>query len=116
MAKKPTYEELAQQVADLEQEVAHLQHMPGYPQIVRGSPIPTFVIDSNHIITHCNRAFENLTAIAARDLIGTRKQWLAFYPSQRPVMADLIVDNASEEELTRYYGRNYWKSSVTEGG
>ncbi len=31
-------------------------------------------------------------------------------------MADLIVDDASEEELTRYYGRNYWKSSVTEGG
>jgi len=116
MAKKPTYEELAQQVADLEKQVADLQHMPGYPQIVRGSPIPTFVIDSNHIITHCNRAFENLTAIAARDLIGTRKQWLAFYPTQRPVMADLIVDNASEEELTRYYGRNYWKSSVTEGG
>ena len=31
-------------------------------------------------------------------------------------MADLIVDNASEEELTRYYGNNYWKSSVAEGG
>ena len=116
MAKKPTYAELAQKVADLEKQVADLQQLPDYPQIVRGSPIPTFVIDRNHIITHCNKAFENLTGIAAHDLIGTRKQWLAFYPAQRPVMADLIVDNASEEELTRYYGRNYWKSSVTEGG
>ena len=116
MAKKPTYEELAQQVADLAKQVANLKQLPDYPQIVRGSPIPTFVIDSRHIITHCNRAFENLTGIAAHELIGTRKQWLAFYPAQRPVMADLIVDNATEEELTRYYGRNYWKSSVTEGG
>jgi PAS domain S-box-containing protein len=116
MAKKPTYEELAQQVADLAKQVADLKQLPDYPQIVRGSPIPTFVIDSRHIITHCNRAFENLTGIAAHELIGTRKQWLAFYPAQRPVMADLIVDNASAEELTRYYGSNYWKSSVTEGG
>ena len=116
MAKKPTYDDLAQQVADLTKQVADLKQLPDYPQIVRGSPIPTFVIDSNHIITHCNKAFENLTGIAAHDLIGTRKQWLAFYPTKRPVMADLIVDNASEKELTRYYGRNYWKSSVTEGG
>jgi PAS domain S-box-containing protein len=116
MAKKPTYDDLAQQVADLTKQVADLKQQPDYPQIVRGSPIPTFVIDSNHIITHCNSAFENLTGNAAHELIGTRKQWMAFYPAQRPVMADLIVDNASAEELTRYYGRNYWKSSVTEGG
>jgi PAS domain S-box-containing protein len=116
MVKKPTYDDLAQQVADLTKQVAGLKQLPDYPQIVRGSPIPTFVIDGNHTITHCNKAFENLTGIAAHDLIGTRKQWLAFYPTKRPVMADLIVDSASEEELTRYYGRNYWKSSVTEGG
>ena len=89
MAKKPTYDDLAQQVADLSKQVNKLKQLPDYPQIVRGSPIPTFVIDSDHIITHCNKAFENLTGIAAHDLIGTRKQWLAFYPAQRPVMADL---------------------------
>ena len=116
MAKKPTYEELSQQVADLEKQIADLKHLPDDPQIVRGSSIPTFVINNKHIITHCNRAFENLIGVAAREVIGTRNQWLAFYPTQRPVMADLIVDHASEEELTRYYGRNYWKSPVTEGG
>jgi PAS domain S-box-containing protein len=116
MAKKPTYEELSQQVADLEKQIADLKNLPDDPQIVRGSSIPTFVIDNKHILTNCNRAFENLSGIPAREIIGTRNQWLAFYPTQRPVMADLIVDNASEEELTRYYGRNYWKSAVTEGG
>ena len=115
MTKKPTYAELAQQVADLEKQVADLKQLPDDPQIVQGSSIPTFVIDNRHIITHCNKAFENLIGVAAHEIIGTRKQWLAFYPAQRSVMADLIVDNASEEELTRYYGRNYWKSSVTEG-
>jgi PAS domain S-box-containing protein len=116
MAKKPTYQELSQRVTDLEKQVVELKQLPDDPQIVRGSSIPTFVIDTMHIITHCNRAFENLIGVAAHEIIGTRKQWLAFYPAQRPVMADLIVDNASEEELTRFYGRNYWKSSVTEGG
>ena len=31
-------------------------------------------------------------------------------------MADFIVDNAPEEELVKYYGGNFCKSSVIEGG
>jgi hypothetical protein len=61
MAKKPTYEELSQQVADLEKQIADLKNLPDDPQIVRGSSIPTFVIDNRHILTNCNRAFENLS-------------------------------------------------------
>ena len=87
-----------------------------HAQIIQGSPIPTFVIDSNHIITHCNKAFENLTGIPAKDVIGTRKQWLTFYSAERPVLADLIVDNAPEEEIAKYYGGQYQKSAVVEGG
>ena len=36
-----------------------------FSQIVQGLSIAAFVIDDNHRITHCNRAFENLTGIAA---------------------------------------------------
>ena len=84
-------------------------------QIVQGSPIPTFVIDDKHVMTHCNRAYENLTGIPAYKILGTRAQWMTFYASERPVMADFIVNRASEEEMTSYYGDKYRKSAVIDG-
>lgn len=83
-------------------------------RIVQGISIPTFAIDSNHIVTHCNRAFENLTGINAGEIVGTGKQWLAFYPARRPVLADLIVDGAPESEIARYYGASFRRSPVIE--
>ena len=85
-------------------------------QIVQGLTIAAFVIDRNHIVTHCNRALENLSGISASDLIGTSNQWKTFYPSRRPTLADLIVDNASEEVICSYYPDKYRKSAVIEGG
>ena len=124
MAGTPTYEELEQRVRELEKEAARRMKAEEalrlsekrLSQIVQGSPIPTFVIDSNHIMTHCNRAYENLTGIAASEVLGTGKQWLSFYSEARPVMADLIVENAPEKEIGRFYGDKYRRSAVTEGG
>jgi len=85
-------------------------------QIVQGLTISAFVIDQNHIVTHCNRALENLSGISASELIGTADQWKTFYPSRRPTLADLIVDNASEAVISSYYPGKYRKSAVIEGG
>jgi len=85
-------------------------------QIFQGSPMPTFVIDNNHLITHWNRACENLTGISSKEMIGTQQQWSAFYSTKRPVLADLIVDNSSEEEIDKYYKGKCRKSDVIEGG
>jgi PAS domain S-box-containing protein len=123
MVKKPTYAELAQKVNDLEREASQrkiaeetlLEREKELLQVLEGSPIPTIVINDKHIVTRCNRAFENLTGIAARDIIGSRNQWMTFYMQQRSIMADLIVDNAPEEEITRYYGDKYRKSAIIEG-
>jgi PAS domain S-box-containing protein len=84
-------------------------------QIVEGTSIPSFVINNNHIMTHCNRAFENLTGIKREVIIGTTGQWMSFYAEERPVMADFIVDRASEEEMARYYGDRCRKSPLIEG-
>ena len=83
-------------------------------QIVDGSSAPTFVIDREHIITHWNRACENLTGVSANEVVGTKRQWMAFYPEERPVMADLIVDSVPEDEVARYYGGKYVKSALIE--
>ena len=68
-------------------------------QIISGSPVPTFVIDNNHIVTHFNKACESLTNIKAKDIIGTKDQWKAFYKKERPVMADFILDGASDNSI-----------------
>jgi PAS domain S-box-containing protein len=84
-------------------------------QIVQGLSIAAFVIDENHVITHCNRAFENLTGFSAEALVGTKNQWKTFYPRERPILADFIVDGASEEKIASYYAGKYRKSSLIEG-
>jgi len=123
MDRKPTYEELERRVRSLEAENSKLTTAREsfiadeklFSQIVEGTPIATFVIDKTHHITHCNRAWENLTGIPASKLVGTRNHWQTFYSKRRPVMADLIVDNAPEEEFARFYRGKYRKSSVIEG-
>ncbi len=85
-------------------------------QILRGSPIPTFVIDTNHTVTHCNPAFEKLSGLSGKDIIGTNNQWLAFYPAARPVLADFIVDEATEETIRLYYGDKCRRSPLVDGG
>ena len=85
-------------------------------QIINGSTIPTFVIDSNHIVTHWNKACERLTGYTADKMVGTDGQWQPFRSKKRPTMADLILDGLNEEDLWRHYGTRWDKSNLIEGG
>jgi two-component system cell cycle sensor histidine kinase/response regulator CckA len=123
MAEKPTYEELEQRVRELEKEVMKYKEMElalrnskkKLTQAVEGNLIPTFIIDNNHFITHWNKACESLTGISAAEIVGTRKAWSAFYAEERPLLADLIVHEATEKEIARYYEGKYNKSILTKG-
>jgi PAS domain S-box-containing protein len=84
-------------------------------QIIQGSTIPTFVINQHHIITNWNRALENLTGSSAGQMIGTNHQWSPFYASERPTMADVILDQSHEEEIKRLYGTTWRKSALIDG-
>ena len=84
-------------------------------QIVDGSSVPTFVIDREHRVTHWNRACEVVTGVAARDMIGSREQWRAFYASERPVMADLILSGAIEQDVDRFYHGKFHPSALIRG-
>lgn len=72
-------------------------------QIIQGSSVATIVIDAERIVTHWNKACERLTGIPAHDMIGTRRQWSAFYRAERLILAGLIVNEASEEEIGEHY-------------
>ncbi|MEN9484589.1 MAG: hypothetical protein RJB37_2469, partial [Pseudomonadota bacterium] len=61
-------------------------------RILDGSPVPTFVIDSSHVIVYWNEALARMSGVPAAEVLGTHHQWRAFYPAHRPVLADLVVD------------------------
>jgi PAS domain S-box-containing protein len=84
-------------------------------QIVNGSTIPTFVINQDHIVTHWNRACENLTGYSAAELVGTTNQWKPFRKKMRPTMADLILDGVDEEDVWSFYETRWKKSELITG-
>lgn len=66
-------------------------------QIVNSSPIATFVMDNNHVITHWNSAAERITGVSVFKVLGQTEGWMAFYDRKRPLLADLIIDNDFDE-------------------
>jgi PAS domain S-box-containing protein len=81
-------------------------------QMIQGSMIPTFIINNEHIITNWNRACEQLTGHNAYELVGTDRQWVPFRSAKRPTMADVIVGQMSEQEVSKYYGSSWKKSGL----
>ncbi len=81
--------------------------------IIQGFSIPAFVIGKDHTIIYWNRALEKLSRLKAKDLVGTNQQWKAFYATQRPCMADLLVDSATEK-VSKWYSGKYRKSELIE--
>jgi len=81
--------------------------------IIQGSPISTFVIDKEHRVVYWNHALEELSKIRADEVIGTRGQWRAFYNTERPCMADLLVDE-DFERIAEWYAGKYRKSVLLE--
>lgn len=81
-------------------------------QVIQGSMIPTFIINNEHILTHWNRACEELTGHNAYELVGTDRQWVPFRSAKRPTLADLVVGDMTEEEIKKYYGSSWRKSKI----
>ncbi|MCE5264615.1 MAG: PAS domain-containing protein [Deltaproteobacteria bacterium] len=82
-------------------------------RIIQASPLPTFVIRKDHRIIYWNAAMETLSKINAEDVIGTDRQWKAFYPEQRPCVADLIVDGVIDN-APRWYSEKPRKSRLVD--
>ncbi len=95
---------LEKKIAALEEENQLLKN------IIHKAPIPIFVLDRSHRISHFNEALEKLSGFRAADMIGTDFQWKAFYGQKRPVMADLIIDDAPDEQIIALYGPKYKKA------
>ncbi|MGX4644176.1 diguanylate cyclase [Massilia sp. SYSU DXS3249] len=59
--------------------------------------VPVFVLDSNAHVLIWNRACERLTGVPAIEVIGTEDHWRSFYDHRRPTLADLVIQNRTDE-------------------
>ena len=66
-------------------------------------PYPAFMIDASHTIIHWNSALEQLTGMPAQEMVGSKRQWQAFYPEERPVLADLVIDSVPKIQVGHFY-------------
>lgn len=82
--------------------------------VLNKAAVPIFVLDVNHRIIVWNNAIEDLTGLRAEEMLGTNRQWLAFYENERPVLADLIL-SGDESYLEELYG-TYRMSQHVLGG
>jgi PAS domain S-box-containing protein len=82
--------------------------------IVQGSPMLQFVIDKNHLVVSWNKALEEFSGIKESEILGTKNQWKAFYHTERPVLADLLVDE-KVELLPEWYQDKYLRFPIAEG-
>ncbi|MFB3925487.1 MAG: PAS domain-containing protein [Syntrophales bacterium] len=94
-------------------ETALIESESKLQNVIEGFPIPAFLINRDHRVTHWNRALQELSGIPAREVIGTADHWRAFYKKERPCMADLLVDQALDE-IGRWYGDKVGKSLIEE--
>ncbi|MDI6741530.1 MAG: ATP-binding protein [Smithella sp.] len=81
--------------------------------IIHGSPIPTFVLSKDGKIIYWNRALQALTSIRPSEILGTNHHWRAFYKTERPCLADLILDGRTSE-LEKFYAKRWKKSDLLE--
>jgi PAS domain S-box-containing protein len=82
--------------------------------IIGSSPIPAFIIGKDHLIIYWNKALEELSGIKSEEVVGTGQQWRAFYKSERPSIADLLVDGF-QKEIPHWYAGKFIKSKLIAG-
>lgn len=66
-------------------------------QLLQMLAVPVFVLDTNAQVLIWNRACERLTGVPAAEVIGTEDHWRSFYDQRRPTLADLVIQNRTDE-------------------
>ena len=86
-------------------------------QIIEGTPVPTFVLDREHRVSHWNLACARLTGVPAQEMVGTTEPWRGFYATARPVLANIIMSNdgGGDGALAPLYPDGHWRSPLIEG-
>ena len=65
---------------------------------------PFFALDRAGEVVAWNAACARLTGVSASEVMGTRNHWRAFYPQERPCLADLVLNGAGANVSALYAG------------
>jgi diguanylate cyclase (GGDEF)-like protein/PAS domain S-box-containing protein len=71
-------------------------------QLMEMLAIPVFVLDPSARVIIWNRACERLTGVPAQEVIGTDQHWNCFYAKPQPTLADLVIQNRTDEVVHLY--------------
>jgi len=104
--------ERSERYVEIEREL--IESEKALSQIIEGSTIPTFVLNKDHVVTHWNKAMEKFTGTKAETIVGTKRPSTPFWGKERPTMADVILDQISEDEIKKLYGETWRKSALIE--
>jgi diguanylate cyclase (GGDEF)-like protein/PAS domain S-box-containing protein len=66
-------------------------------QLMETLAVPVFVLDLDARVVLWNQACERLTGVPAAEVLGTRDHWRSFFDEERPTLADLVLENRSED-------------------
>lgn len=72
-------------------------------QIIDGMPVAAFVLDDSQRVRYWNRACVRLSGVPAHEVFGTTQPWRGFYPSARPVLANLLFSDDVDRALREAY-------------
>jgi len=61
--------------------------------LLQNAATPCFVLDTNHRVLIWTQAIEELTGLEAVEVMGTTLHWKAFYPAERPCLADIVLES-----------------------
>lgn len=81
-------------------------------EIINKIPVSLIILDRDHKIAYWNKAMEDMSGFKAESMIGTKRQWEPFYDKERPILADIVMENP--EDAHKYY-TNIRKSPIVEG-
>ncbi len=84
-------------------------------RLFEASPIPTFIINTEHVVTHMNHACATMLGVRAKDIVGTRSLGRIFYGHDRPLLADLVLEGAQAPALEALYPGSSRASAVVSG-
>ena len=79
------------------------------------SPVPTFILNAEHIISHWNKACEYLLGFSCEFMRHTKNQWMPFYRVPQPVLADLVLSNKTESGRVDLFADNAKPSFLAKG-
>lgn len=109
-----TYCKLRDMSEQFEKEQILLKQQNILEATLNGMAVPAFMVDTQGKILYWNTACEILTGLRSIDMIGTDRQWEPFYNYKRPVLADLIAQQHTEQ-VTRFYIGKHKRSTMIKG-